>query len=1471
MQPHYLGRMDVVCDGCGALHWDAARTTGQSRSNNLFYSCCKKGKAILPLLQDPPEPLNSLINGSHPRSSHFLKHIRQYNTLFAFTSFGTTATPAGAQREGEEERRGGVTPVSAHGELYHMQAPLNFGNAPKYNQLYIYDPEYAAACRSANPRNQHLDDSIIEALSEMIDDPVRCGNPFVRIYKHAHEILSAEEERQAQDHVSEDAYIRLNPQMRLELVVGEDRRTQNLPTVNEIAAIIPNEYADSSFRDILITYRNSTSTNSRGLFRRINETHAAYMPLHYVLLFPRGEYGWHWGLRLQLPASTVDAMDVDNEEAQEEGQRRATGRLTQRAFYRFRLHVRNGESKILFLSRRLFQQYLIDAWAVCEQTKLNWIKANQTTLRADVYKGLADAISASDTDLETVGRTFILPSSFTGGPRFMAELYQNAMAISRFFGKPTLFITFTANPNWREIQDELLPGQSAADRPDLVAEVFNRKHDALLKDLKQKKIFGAYKGIVRTIEYQKRGLPHSHMLLFLDNQNDRFDTAERIDQIISTEIPDVHQDPELHAIVTRNMMHGPCGGYNKKSPCMVKDAFGNDVCSKKFPKPYQPATIVPDDGYPLYRRRMDGRSHVIRIKDDQNVYHDFHMTNEWVVAYNPFLSKRYNAHINVEVCASVQAIKYINKYIYKGSDQTTLKTTTTATTAATAGTAAMYQNDECAKYLNGRYISPCEAVWRLKEFPMHEESPPVTTLAIHLENEQPVYFDPSWPQSRIDNVLRESHTTLMGYFHYNAVNQNKPGFQPLLYQQFPEHMTWKEKKPKRWEARRTDTMSIGRMYYCSPAAGERYYLRLLLTVVRGATSFSHLRTVNNHEYATFREACMMLHLIEDDGEWTRAFEEAATFASGYAMRSMFVSALMFNSLVSPVQIWNQFCESFCDDLEHAIVQKGYSLLLSVQPDAEFYHGTRSLDYGLYLLQTSLGAQDRSLGQFNLPLPLFNWNGLISRMTGIQRNSLILNEMSYLQDQEAFSYQQKYAQMNATQKHIFETITSSINSNANSSHFFLQGPAGTGKTFIYNTLCHFYRSQGKIVLCVASSGIAALLLPGGRTSHSRFAIPLNIHEQSVCAIKKNDDLADLIRETSLIIWDEVPMQHRYCFEAFDRTLRDICSRGDEVTFGGIPVVLGGDFAQIPPVVRQGGRPEIVNASLKSSRLWPKLQKLSLTENMRLANSNDTDRQFADWIGKMSYEPSMIGSIALPSFLRQMTDLDQFIEDIYPQHVLQCPLQNSDFFKERAILCSKNVNVDAINSKVMENVIGEKVTLYSADTVQSDLTNTETQAYPSEYLQTLSPSGLPPAVLELKVGLPVMLLRNLNPERGLCNGTRLIIQQIGQYVLKVKILGGSGAVELIPRFTLSTLPGTLPFILTRKQFPVKVSFAMTINKSQGQSLRKVAVDLRSPVFTHGQLYVAMSRATSANGMTILLPENMKHTENVVYPEVLFSDTT
>ena len=160
-------------------------------------------------------------------------------------------------------------------------------------------------------------------------------------------------------------------------------------------------------------------------------------------------------------------------------------------------------------------------------------------------------------------------------------------------------------------------------------------------------------------------------------------------------------------------------------------------------------------------------------------------------------------------------------------------------------------------------------------------------------------------------------------------------------------------------------------------------------------------------------------------------------------------------------------------------------------------------------------------------------------------------------------------------------------------------------------------------------------------------------------------------------------------------------------------------------------------------------------------------------------------------------------------------------------------------------GEAVTLISADKADySDEENTNNELYrvSNEYLQTLNPGNFPPAKLVLKVGCIVMLLRNLNPQKGLCNGTRLMIKEIGRYILKVAVVKNSRPneeqIELIPRIKLTTLEDDYPFVLVRKQFPIKLSFTMTINKSQGQSLTNVGIDLRIPPFTHGQLYVAFS---------------------------------
>lgn len=177
-----------------------------------------------------------------------------------------------------------------------------------------------------------------------------------------------------------------------------------------------------------------------------------------------------------------------------------------------------------------------------------------------------------------------------------------------------------------------------------------------------------------------------------------------------------------------------------------------------------------------------------------------------------------------------------------------------------------------------------------------------------------------------------------------------------------------------------------------------------------------------------------------------------------------------------------------------------------------------------------------------------------------QNHLIAHELDYYPACQAALRNQRYAQLNADQKHCFDIIVSAVADNPHHAHFFLQGAGGTGKTFLYHVLCNHFRAQGQIVLCVASSSIAAELLPGGRTSHSRFQIPLMLHENSITMVNAGSHAADLIHRAALIVWDEVPMQHKYCFEAVHRTLCDI--RGDHnYTFGALPAILGGDWAQI----------------------------------------------------------------------------------------------------------------------------------------------------------------------------------------------------------------------------------------------------------------------------------------------------------------------
>ena len=198
---------------------------------------------------------------------------------------------------------------------------------------------------------------------------------------------------------------------------------------------------------------------------------------------------------------------------------------------------------------------------------------------------------------------------------------------------------------------------------------------------------------------------------------------------------------------------------------------------------------------------------------------------------------------------------------------------------------------------------------------------------------------------------------------------------------------------------------------------------------------------------------------------------------------------------------------------------------------------------------------------------------------------------------------------------------------------------------------------------------------------------------------------------------------------------------------------------------------------------------------------------------------------------------------------------------------------INAAILAKMAGVEHVLMSSDSIvkEKGADGDIEYDYPTEYLNTINASGLPVARLVLKVGCPIMVLRNITPSLGVCNGARGIVQRITNRILEIRLLGGDHAGEIVflPRMALEPKNTDVPFQLRRCQFPVRLAFAMTINKAQGQSVKFVGLDLTIPVFTHGQFYVAMSRATSVSRIKVLLPAEdvaTRKTQNVVYKEVL-----
>lgn len=479
----------------------------------------------------------------------------------------------------------------------------------------------------------------------------------------------------------------------------------------------------------------------------IDDGHALYHPLAYPFLFPLGSGGWHERLRV---------MSVDQ---------RRDRFVTLTEWGRYHLMHRSIASH-LQRCQRLSLEFYCDMWAQVEARNAHFHRspAQQAKYRAARVAAVEDQLSARVPPADIGQPVIRLPSSFVGSARYYQQLYMDAMALPKKFGKPDIFLTMTCNPHWPEIQNALPPNSHYRHHPDIVARVFMLKLRALIHDIVDAEIFGPVHAYIYRIEWQARGLPHAHMLIIL---RDKILSARQIDAVVCAEMPDPVKDPVLHALVTKHMLHPQCD---------VDDSLGcrrdknNHVCAcvRFYPKDMSKDTVVMLDGYPRYRRR--GRFTSVRRNGTI-------VTDNWVVPFNAYLLRRYGCHCNTEICAHFRSFKYIYKYTYKAPDHTAVAI------------------DEIQAHLSGRLLSVSEAVHRLLELPLHKEYPSVCRLDIHLPQQQQMIFDPTQDEATLVEQLTTTTSTLMGWFALNSVDEFA---RTLLYTDIPSHYIWVD---SRWQQR----------------------------------------------------------------------------------------------------------------------------------------------------------------------------------------------------------------------------------------------------------------------------------------------------------------------------------------------------------------------------------------------------------------------------------------------------------------------------------------------------------------------------------------------------------------------------------------------------------------------------------------------------------------------------------------------
>lgn len=688
------------------------------------------------------------------------------------------------------------------------------------------------------------------------------------------------------------------------------------------------------------------------------------------------------------------------------------------------------------------------------------------------------------------------------------------------------------------------------------------------------------------------------------------------------------------------------------------------------------------------------------------------------------------------------------------------------------------------------------------------------------------------------------------------LNTEEPNLN-LLYADVPYKYVYNNAQRK-WQERvqRADKV-VSRIHMHGGLNSELFALRVLLLNVPSPLNFEHIRRVNGHQYETYREAAKALHLITDDQMYYRTFTDLIPLRQSPQLRHLFATLLINYVIDSAADFWLQYKDQMIDDFRRGNPNA---------TDDELYN-LALLDLNARFLRVGRTCRD-----FRLPLPTGIQGQLLPAPVPLHVDPVTQNPIQAPQA----PIQIQNIVLNPAQQHGFDRIMGAARRQHNVKCFVVIGPGGSGKTTLYKRIIEACNGDNLKVSVFATTGIAATLMEGGMTVHRGFSLPISMDQTSTSPLQRNHRLqkATILREANVILIDEITMLNCHGLRIIDNVLRSIMLQ-PQLPFGGKVIVVGGDFRQLLPVVPGASRPEILANCVTASPLWKFFERIILEDNMRAQG----DAEFIRWL-------LQVGTGSLPPVREihasNMIEIprEMLLQVPQPQRLARGvrPVANPDAMPESlrlmistvfgnnianlttaqlstsAILAKTIKEVTEVNDFIIAELGGGPITTYlSVDNVVSNDPNDELN-YPVEYLNNQQPSGLPPHKLKLRVGVVIMLLRNLSPEDGLSNGTRLKIVSLRPNAIVAEILSecNRGAVVFIPKLELESGRSNLAITMKRLQFPVIPAYAMTINKSQGQTLDKVGIYLNDVVFAHGQLYVALSRCRNKQNIKIFVKD-------------------